>query len=185
MLYIIAGRFKNRKLSTPKGLETRPTTSKLRQSLFNICQNEIENASFLDVFAGSGAMGLEALSRGAGKATFIDAGALSIRCIRENLKTLNVEKQSQLLHGDALLMLQKLAKQNQKFDLIYLDPPYGDGELSNSLIKFIDESHLLNIHGMLFIEDGCGAQINKEWHSLHLKSERVMGKAQLLQFVNL
>lgn len=183
MLYILSGTFKNHKILSPKGLETRPTTSKLRESLFNICQNYIEDAYFLDVFAGSGAMGIEALSRGAKQVTFIDESRESIRCIRENLRSLGIENQGQPLLGQAFDMIDKLNKQQQKFDIIYMDPPYGIEGLAVKLIKRIDEGCLLKPHGMLFIEESKTALIDKEgWHTLRLKSARKMGRSQLLQF---
>lgn len=183
MLHIIAGKYKNQKIKFPKGQETRPTTSKLREALFNICQNCIENASFLDVFAGSGAMGLEALSRGAKKASFIEENRECMQCIRENLKTLDLDASAQSLQGDAFLMLKKLDKQAENFDIVYMDPPYGVEGLPKELIKMIDESHLLLPGGMLFIEENKVALIEKEgWLTLRLKSARKIGRSQLLQF---
>ena len=177
-MYIIGGSKKNRKILAPKGQETRPSTSKLRESLFNIVQMYVENSSFLDVFAGSGAIGLEALSRGAKKAVFIDANRDSIRCIRENLLLLNFDNQGQLLLGDVFTLLQKLDKQKEKFNIIYVDPPYGTGEISEKLVQFIDQSQLLVPGGMLFIEDSHEALIDKEgWHTLQLKSSRRIGRA--------
>lgn len=182
-MYIIGGTKKHRAIKAPKGHETRPTTSKLREALFNICQNYIGNAQFLDVFAGSGAMGLEALSRGAKQAFFIDGNRDCIRCIRENLTALDFENQGHPLLGDVFLMLNKLRKQDEKFDIIYIDPPYGKGDTSEKLLDLIDQSSLLVEGGMLFIEDSREALIDKDkWHTLQLKSSRRMGRAQLLQF---
>lgn len=183
MLHIIAGTFKNRKLKSPKSSETRPTTGKMREALFNICQNYIENARFLDVFAGSGAMGIEALSRGASSSVFIDHSRESIRCIQENLQTLGLENKGQSLCGDALAMIKKLDERSEKFHIIYIDPPYSVEGLANALIQKVDESSILVPGGLLFIEEGCDTMIDKiKWHALHLKSERKMGRAQLLQF---
>lgn len=183
MLHIIAGKYKNRKIKSPKSQETRPTTSKLREALFNICQSYVENAFFLDVFAGSGAMGLEALSRGADKAAFIDGSRESIRCIRENLQMLGLEDYGQPLLGDAFILMKMLEKRGEKFHIIYMDPPYAVEGLPSRLIKAIDESPLLVPGGMLFIEESKAALIDKnEWRTLRLKSERQMGRSQLLQF---
>lgn len=182
-MYIIAGKYKNRKIKFPKGQETRPTTSKLREALFNICQNYIENASFLDVFAGSGAMGIEALSRGAKKAAFIDDNPDCIRCIRENLQILSLEAHGQPLQGEALMMIKKLDKQSESFNIVYMDPPYGVKDLPIRLIKMVDESNILLSGGMLFIEENKAALIEREgWLTLRLKSARRMGSSQLLQF---
>ena len=105
---IISGIFKNRPLASPKGLSTRPTSEKLREALFNISQNYIQESVFLDLFAGSGAMGIEAISRGASKATFIDADRDSIRCIKENLKNFKIEDQALVLPGDVFTEMYKL-----------------------------------------------------------------------------
>jgi 16S rRNA (guanine966-N2)-methyltransferase len=183
MLYIVAGKYKNRKISSPKSQQTRPTTSRLREALFNICQTYIEKAKFLDVFAGSGAMGLEALSRGAQEAVFIDGQRECIRCIRENLQALDLEGCGRPLQGDALALLKKLDQQREKFDIIYMDPPYQIAGLPMELIKTIDETSLLKPGGMLFIEDSKHVLIDNEgWNTLQIKSARKMGKSQLLQF---
>src|SRR5436305_1632219 len=97
---IIAGTFKNRRLIAPKGDATRPTTEQLRESLFNICQHYLEGAHFLDLFAGSGAMGLEALSRGASYATFVDNNKESVGYIHANVEALKVGGHSKVICGD-------------------------------------------------------------------------------------
>ncbi len=183
MLYVIAGKFKHKKLKSPKSQETRPTTSKLREALFNICQSYVEDAIFLDVFAGSGAMGIEALSRGAQKSTFIDASRDSIHCINENLKDLGIQSQGRPLMGDVFTLLRKLETQNEKFHIVYMDPPYDVEDLPRKLIQKVDETDILIQGGMLFIEESKAALIDKNaWHTLKLKSERKMGRSQLLQF---
>lgn len=183
MLYIIAGRYKNRRIQSPKHTLTRPTTNKLRGALFNICQTYIEDASFLDLFCGSGAMGLEAISRGAAQATFVDEAKASLQCVRENIQSLGVEKQARPLWGEARAVLKKLAKQGEQFDIIYIDPPYETKGLSEEIISMIDESNLLKVEGMLFIEESKALLIDKEkWLTLQLESARKMGRTQLLQF---
>ena len=146
-LRMIAGQFKGRLLKTPKSTSTRPTQGMLREALFNICQMEILNARFLDLFAGSGAMGLEALSRGALHATFVEQNRQAIQCIKENIADLGVEKQTQLIPIDASRAVALLAKQGAQFDLIYIDPPY---DLS---FKLESASPLLAPGGTLFLEE--------------------------------
>ncbi|MBS4165219.1 putative rRNA methyltransferase YlbH [Neochlamydia sp. AcF65] len=183
MLYIIAGRYKNRKIQSPKHTLTRPTTNKLRGALFNICQTYIEDASFLDLFCGSGAMGLEAISRGAAQATFVDEAKASLQCVRENIQSLGVEKQAHPLWGEASTVLKKLAKQGDQFDIIYIDPPYETKGLSEEILRIIDESTLLKVEGRLFIEESKAMVIDKEkWLTLQLESARKMGRTQLVQF---
>ena len=123
MMRIIAGQYRGQRLKAPKGPQTRPTASRLREALFNICQNRIERARFLDLYAGSGAMGFEALSRGAESAVFIDAHKEAIQCIEANAASLQVQSQIQVFRGEAIATLAWLEKQGDPFDIIYADPP--------------------------------------------------------------
>src|SRR5690348_14645671 len=140
-LRIIGGQFKNRLLKAPKGSKTRPTLAILRKAVFDMLQFTIADARFLDLFAGSGVMGIEALSRGAGHAAFIDADRTAIHCIRENLKLLQLEEQSEVHHCDAFTALKKYAHKNNSFDVIYIDPPYKlsrETPILQELLAFID-----------------------------------------------
>lgn len=185
MLQVIGGSLKRKKLKSPTGLLTRPTSSRLREALFNICQHDIEGARFLDLFAGSGAMGIEALSRGAKMAVFVDNDRSSIQCIQTNLRDLELTDSARVVKGDVLAQLPKLGS----YDLIYVDPPYSEKNESISysaeVLKIIDRSQLLNPDGILFIED-C-----KMWNpdlgsleKLELKSARKIGRSMLHQFVH-
>lgn len=178
-MQIIGGTYRGRKLTPPKGSETRPSSSKLRESFFNIVQNYIEEAHFLDLFAGSGAMGLEALSRGARFACFIDSSSFAKQAILQNIKSLNVHEHSRILQGDVFRLLAKL---EQPFDIIFADAPYAQGaETSLKLLKFLDESSLLREGGMLFIED-VEKSLSIELKTLKLISERRFGHSYLHQF---
>jgi 16S rRNA (guanine966-N2)-methyltransferase len=146
-LKIIGGTFKGRILKAPKTDSTRPTQGMLREAIFNICQNEIQGARFLDLFAGSGAMGLEALSRGASTATFVEQNRQAMRCIQENIAILKVEEQTQLIPTDAQRALERLREQSAQFDLIYIDPPY---DVAFDLAQLVP---LLSSEGMLFFEE--------------------------------
>lgn len=120
---IISGLYKNRVLKVPKGDSTRPTSAKLRGSIFDILQNQIEGKSFLDLFAGSGSMGIEALSRGASTALFIEKDRGAAMCIKENLLALEIE--AIVLQMDAWSAVKRLIKDSKQFDIIYIDPPYN------------------------------------------------------------
>ncbi len=189
-MQIIAGRFKNHPLKAPKGLETRPTSAKLRQAVFNILQNEIEDTSFLDVFCGSGAMGLEALSRGAKRAVFIDQSSFAIQALKENIRALKVEGDTFILPYDYLKGLKSLEKKNDLFSVIYVDPPYqlGPGKKPKSpliveeCLHFLDHSPLLARGGKLFIEEGGKFVVQTELKNLHLVDERIHGPSYLYQF---
>lgn len=195
-MHIFSGVYKNRKILAPKGLETRPTSGRLREALFNICQHEIEGACFLDLFAGSGAMGLEALSRGAVKATFVDNSKESIRCIRGNINALGLEKSAQVIYGDVFTHIKELAATGQHYDFIYADPPYdtqaGEDKLcSEKVVEMLEGliakgQALLKPGGSLFIEDAAGVLMKKKEvsrHHLVLKKTRKMGHAALQHWV--
>lgn len=143
---IIAGKYKSRIINAPKGIVTRPTSDKARESIFNVLAPYMYKANVLDLFAGSGAFGLEALSRGANFATFIDHDEDAIRCIHENINNLKLNNQCQVFKED-----YHFISQLKSFDLIFFDPPYKM-EVINEIIKLIDENHLLNENGVLIYE---------------------------------
>jgi len=168
---ILAGIYKNRTLATPKGKQTRPTSSKMRGAVFNILQNQIEGAHCLDLFAGSGAMGLEALSRGAASATFIERDREAIRCIQQNLKTLGAE--GTVIKADALNGLKRLDKQ---YDIIYVDPPY-DLEITPLLERL---PAVLAEGGMILLEQSRRAEVHPA--ELNLLERRDFGDSSLYFF---
>jgi 16S rRNA (guanine966-N2)-methyltransferase len=194
---IISGTYKNRKIRVPKGSETRPTSSRLRETLFNICQGYVEDTDFLDLFAGSGAVGLEALSRGAKNAIFVDSSTESIRCIKDNVALLGVEKASEIFHADVFKALEMLKRHKKQFDIIYADPPYdhithtplGPQTYSAQLVIYIDNliaknQSLLLPEGDLFIEDSNEALKNiSSLQHLILKSSRQMGRSALHHYI--
>jgi 16S rRNA (guanine966-N2)-methyltransferase len=165
---ILSGTFKNRTLFSPKGGKTRPTSSKMRASVFNILQGLVEGADFLDVFAGSGAMGFEALSRGAASATFIERDAQAARCIRQNLKTLGIN--GKILQRDASLALKQLDK---KYDIIYIDPPY-DLEIT-PLLKLLPS--LIKDGGSILVEQSSRVELDVS--PLTLENKRTYGDSVL------
>lgn len=151
-LRILGGKFRGRLLQAPRTSQTRPTTSMLRKAVFDILQTVIEDTTFLDLFAGSGAMGIEALSRGAKHVTFVENHRDALRCIRQNLSTLQLEPQSTLYPLDVFDTLKKLEKRGQTFDIIYADPPYHKVSLYLELLSYLDSSPLLTPNGLLFLE---------------------------------
>lgn len=141
---VIAGIAGGRKLKAVKGTNTRPTADRVKEALFNILQNKISESLFLDLFAGTGSIGIEALSRGAAKAVLIDSNKQAIDVIRENLASTGLE--AEVYHQDVLRLLSILGRQEKSFDLIFLDPPYQLG---------IEEQILVNIsHYNLLMEEG-------------------------------
>lgn len=179
---IIAGRFKGHPLLAPKGTETRPTASRLRETLFNILQQEIEGADFLDIFAGSGAIGLEALSRGASHCTFIDSSKAALKTLDSNLEKLKSANQASLLYGDYIKMLATLQKKSASFNCIFADAPYAMHEVTATLLDLIPKYSLLKPSGVLFIEN-TEAKAPLEIHeSLTWINSRRSGMAYLHQY---
>lgn len=121
---IITGSARGRRLLSPEGQDVRPTTEKVKESLFSIIQFEIEGRTALDLFAGSGQLGLEALSRGAASAVFVDSSAKSLAVVKENIARTGFADRARTVHGEALSFLRTAT---EKFDLAFLDPPYDQG----------------------------------------------------------
>jgi 16S rRNA (guanine966-N2)-methyltransferase len=184
-LKILGGEFGGRLLKAPKGTQTRPTTSLVRKAVFDILQPQIQGAVFLDLFSGSGAMGIEALSRGAKKAIFVDSHPEAMRALRDNLSLLKVETRAQVIQKDAFKALTKLQEMHTICDIIYADPPYEKAKLYIELLKFFDTSSLLAPQGTLFLESPDSSPLGDLPISLeHLKSlpPRKYGASALYQF---
>ena len=176
----MGGFLKSRRIRSPKGRHVRPTLGKLRQAVFNICQNQVKGASFLDLFSGSGAMGIEALSRGARSSTFIEKDRCALNMIRSNVKDLCIGSLSTILAGDVLTWLKTL--KGGSFDLIYVDPPY-ERELHMATLHLIDQLEILAKGGLLFIEE-CSLK-DPLLKNITLRRERKVGRTLLYQFQTL
>ncbi len=126
---VIAGSARRIVLKTVEGLNTRPTTDRIKETLFNMLQYQISGCRFLDLFSGSGAIGIEALSRGAKEAVFVENNPRAVSCIRENLKATHLEERAVLLQTDVLFGLKRLedGASREAFDFIFMDPPYNCG----------------------------------------------------------
>jgi 16S rRNA (guanine(966)-N(2))-methyltransferase RsmD len=130
---IIAGAFRGRRLHSPKGDKIRPTIDRVREAVFNIIAAEISDASVLDLFAGTGAMGLEALSRGAAGCVFVDQSDEAVRLIRENVALCGVQENVRIVREAIDSAVRRLVAKNELFDLIFMDPPYGKGQIEKTL----------------------------------------------------
>ncbi|MBI2683327.1 MAG: 16S rRNA (guanine(966)-N(2))-methyltransferase RsmD [Acidobacteriales bacterium] len=140
---VIAGKYRSRKLVAPPGMETRPTSDRLRETLFNVLALRTPGSVLLDVFAGSGGVGIEALSRGARKAYLCEGDKKALRAIRENLETLGIGEEAEVLPGDALDALRALAAQGVQVDVVFLDPPYRKHGAYERTLEFLGESGML------------------------------------------
>lgn len=147
---IISGRYGSRRIEAPKGLNTRPTLDRTRESLFNMLQGEVPGTRVLDLFAGSGALGLEALSRGAEFCVFCDGSREAVKALKANIASLGAEALSRVLFEDCLTAVDKLARQNESFDLVFLDPPYASD--AGPVMRRIVSSGLLASDGLIVFE---------------------------------
>lgn len=148
---VIAGSAKRLLLKTVEGMDTRPTTDRIKETLFNMLQNDLYGCNFLDLFAGSGAIGIEALSRGAESAVFIDQGSAQIACIRENLAHTKLADRARVIASDVFSGLSLLAKENRQFDFIFMDPPYEKG-LERRVLETVRGTGLLGDGTVLIVE---------------------------------
>ena len=148
---IISGSARGTKLFTLEGIETRPTLDRIKESLFSIVQNKLIDAEILDLFAGSGALGLECLSRGAKFCIFSDSSKKAIGIINQNIEKTKMTDKSLVIQANFENVLKKVATQGKKFDLIFLDPPY-ESNLIDKSIKIILELNLLKNEGIIIAE---------------------------------
>src|SRR5262245_25501960 len=151
MARIIGGEGKGRRLESPKGQTTRPTASRVRQTLFDILAPRVPGCRFLDAFAGSGGVGLEALSRGAARVVFVERAAQAVAVLKRNLAKLRAEERADVHRQDALVALAAYADQGRRFDLIYVDPPY-EGGLYEAALEQVGRTGLLAEDGRLVAE---------------------------------
>ena len=148
---VIGGIYRGRRLQTLRGLAVRPTSDRLRETLFDVLASEIDGARFLDICAGSGAAGIEALSRGAASCTFIEISRRACAVIEENLETLKIDTGAHILNRDAVKAVKWLAEQGRTFDIAFFDPPYSSG-LYSEVMETIASSRLLAPEGILVVE---------------------------------
>jgi 16S rRNA (guanine(966)-N(2))-methyltransferase RsmD len=178
---ILSGYLKNKSIKTPKNI--RPCTSVIKQAIFNILKEQVENSIFLDLFAGSGSLGIEAISLGANLSFFVDSSRESIKYIKKNITLLEIEKKAKVILSDALLFLKKT---NLKFDIITIDPPFilykENQNLIDEILKTISSRDLLNKDGIIFLEEPTYSKRVKEVDSLTLKNIRKYGSAFLLEY---
>jgi 16S rRNA (guanine966-N2)-methyltransferase len=149
---VIAGKFKSRPLRSLRGLALRPSSDRLRETLFDILGPTVEGSLIVDVFAGTGAVGIEALSRGAREVFFIEKHAAAAELVRRNLQSLGIERGAEVLAVDAVRGLEVLAARHLVADFIFLDPPYKKADAYERVLDSLDSSHLLAPEGWIIVE---------------------------------
>ncbi len=148
---VISGSARGIKLKAPEGLNTRPTIERIKESLFNIIANDLYDINFLDIYSGSGSIGIEALSRGAKKAVFIDSSKESVNVIENNLKKTRLSENAEIIKADVFDAVLRLGKEKRKFDIIFMDPPYKKGLVEETLKAVLNE-RILNENGFIIAE---------------------------------
>lgn len=174
---VITGSARGRKLKTPQGLDTRPTTDKVKESVFNIIQFDIEGRKVLDLFAGSGQMGIEAISRGAAHGTFVEIRRDAAALIHENLAACRFENESSVKQMDVLAFLQST---KEKYDLVFLDPPY-EGVLLDKALNLISSIDIVSEHGIIICEISSERKIPELSAPYVLAKEYRYGKTKILR----
>ena len=176
---IISGKARGTKLYTLEGTNTRPTLDRVKESIYNIIQHEIEGATVLDLFAGSGAIGLECLSRGAKKAILCDKSKEAVEIIKRNIEKTHMEECAKIVNTDFETCLEKL--KNEQFDIIYIDPPYATDYIFKSLKK-IKEIGIAKEESIIIIETDDEQRILKDIGNIEIKivDKRKYGRATII-----
>lgn len=147
---VIAGKAKRIQLNTIKTMDTRPTTDRIKETLFNMIAHGLCDCTFLDLFAGSGAIGIEALSRGASKCVFVENSPAACKCIKENLEKTRLNDLAEVIPADVFSVLRRL-EGSQVFDYIFMDPPY-DHDLEKQVLQYLSTSSLINEDSLIIAE---------------------------------
>ena len=137
---VIAGSARRLLLKTPKGNDTRPTQDRIKETLFNILQNDVPGAIFIDLFCGSGGIGIEALSRGARRCYFVENAQEAYNCLLENLHTTHLEPKAKVLKQDAVMALSAIRE--EEADIVFLDPPYENAQYERVLLSLISQPYI-------------------------------------------
>ena len=180
---IIGGRAKGRRLKAPKGQALRPTSARVKEALFNILPHDLSGWRILDLFAGTGNVSLEALSRGAAEALLVDASRSAARAIQENLRSLGFAAKSGVWTAPVLRSLRVLARQRRKFDLIFLDPPY-EKDLVKSVMGILAETEILAESGVIVVEHSIRESVEQTYGKVALRDQRRYGTTLLSFFVH-
>lgn len=173
---IISGEWKGRLLKTVNGMQTRPTSDKVKGAIFNILRGKVSEAKILDLFAGTGNLSLEALSRGAAHADLVDKGPEAIKVIRENLKMLGAERNTRVLQRDVRDFIMQSAE--EKYDLIFVDPPYRQG-LADIALSMLRHNDLLESEGVIIVETSSQETIDDDISPLEIRLTKEYGDTKI------
>ena len=175
---IITGSAKGRVVKAPEGENTRPTSDRVKESLFNIISKKIYNSRVLDLFSGTGNLGLEALSRGAKNCTFIEKNNDTYKILSFNVENLGFALNSEMYRRDSFEVLETLGKNNRKYDIIFLDPPYGLGFVEKA-VKRIAELKILDKGGIILSECDEKDSIPEKIYDLRIYRTEKYGRTKV------
>jgi 16S rRNA (guanine966-N2)-methyltransferase len=178
---VIGGNARGQRLKVPKGHNLRPTAARVKEALFNILPHDLSGTKVLDLFAGTGNVTIEALSRGAGEGILVDSSAETGKVIRENLRRLNLTDRTNVWITPVTRALRLLARRGETFDLIFLDPPYEYHWIDKTL-KIIAQEKLLRNSGVLIAEHSIREKVEPTYGSLGLHDQRRYGSTLLSFF---
>jgi 16S rRNA (guanine966-N2)-methyltransferase len=179
LVRVIAGKFRSRRLKGPGALALRPTSDRLRETLFNILGPAVEDSLFVDLYAGIGAIGIEAISRGARQTIFVESHPKAGRLIRENLATLKILSAFELIEADVLVGLRNIAGRHLLADFVFLDPPYERTEEPLRVLEFLDRSRLVAPQGLVIVEHRSGMKTPDRLNRLECTRQLEQGDATL------
>ncbi|GAC1636635.1 MAG: 16S rRNA (guanine(966)-N(2))-methyltransferase RsmD [Candidatus Acidiferrum sp.] len=180
---IIAGQFRSRILKSLKGLNIRPTSDMLRETLFNVLGPGVAGSRFLDLYAGTGAVGIEAISRGASETVLVENHAAAVKLIRENLALLKIQSGAQIIAADAFESLERLSKQKTApFNFLFLDPPYAEEREYEAVLSKLGDSSLVSAHSIVIAEHRKTLDLQETYGALHRYRVLKQGDAALSFF---
>ncbi len=179
---VIAGSARRLLLKAPDGMDTRPTADRVKESLFNMLNPDLYGCAFLDLFSGSGAVGIEALSRGAQRAVLVDASMECAGIIKQNLEVTKLGENAEIINEDVYAAIERLGRRGDKFDIIFMDPPYAAGYYV-PVMEAIKKADILAAEGYIVAESAKGVDFTAA-EGFKIFKERKCGPA-VMNFLNL
>jgi 16S rRNA (guanine(966)-N(2))-methyltransferase RsmD len=175
---VVSGKARGTKLFSPKDDSVRPTTDRIKESLFNVIQPIKRESIVLDLFAGAGGIGIEFISRGSSKVYFVDKSRDSISIIKKNIEKCRFEEFAQIMHSDFEMAIEEIGRNSYKVDYVFIDPPYGVYDLG-SIVKSIFNADILSAEGMIIVECDKDDNISCDDCGFNLLKEKIYGRTKL------
>lgn len=176
---VISGYARGKRLKAPSGLHTRPITDMIKEALFNVWGSDIDESSVLDLFAGSGSVGIEALSRGAARAVFVDNDKNAVKIIHENLHNCGFNNGYELYHNDVFRAVDIFSRNHRCFDYIYIDPPFTEDRIFDQVMMALGKADILDREGILVIRTRRQRELTPSFGKLIKYREKSYGESTL------